>query len=219
MRETNRSEVRAQDAMAVSHIAARKRDEITPQGVEGDRTKAARPTHSCTYAGNLPYTVYTPSRRRMRPRRCAQEGSDTRGGGGRGGSGELRCIPSQLDWTHQATQAGSDGAHGNGELEEVGPVRWSLTHSGTIWQPGHMRPRLNRHARPHHARSGERRRRRRRRTEKSKRRRRSRRRRRTRVQVQGRHHHQAIQVVRGRNRDQGIGEHRWGREIGETRKE
>ncbi|CAK0883790.1 unnamed protein product [Prorocentrum cordatum] len=157
MRETNRSEVRAQDAMAVSHIAARKRDEITPQGVEGDRTKAARPTHSCTYAGNLPYTVYTPSRRRMRP--------STRGGGGRGGSGELRCIPSQLDWTHQATQAGSDGAHGNGELEEVGPVRWSLTHSGTIWQPGHMRPRLNRHARPHHARSGERRRRRRRRTE------------------------------------------------------
>ncbi|CAK0883784.1 unnamed protein product [Prorocentrum cordatum] len=95
MRETNRSEVRAQDAMAVSHIAARKRDEITPQGVEGDRTKAARPTHSCTYAGNLPYTVYTPSRRRMRPRRCAQEGKGgatrARGentGGGRSGRPE-----------------------------------------------------------------------------------------------------------------------------------
>ncbi|CAK0883791.1 unnamed protein product [Prorocentrum cordatum] len=78
MRETNRSEVRAQDAMAVSHIAARKRDEITPQGVEGDRTKAARPTHSCTYAGNLPYTVYTPSRRRMRPRRCYTRRGRTR---------------------------------------------------------------------------------------------------------------------------------------------
>ncbi|CAK0883785.1 unnamed protein product [Prorocentrum cordatum] len=107
-------------------------------------------------------SLYQKSGRAVKNTRVGGEAwKSTRGGGGRGGSGELRCIPSQLDWTHQATQAGSDGAHGNGELEEVGPVRWSLTHSGTIWQPGHMRPRLNRHARPHHARSGERRRRRR----------------------------------------------------------
>ncbi|CAK0883793.1 unnamed protein product [Prorocentrum cordatum] len=99
MRETNRSEVRAQDAMAVSHIAARKRDEITPQGVEGDRTKAARPTHSCTYAGNLPYTVYTPSRRRMRPRRCAQEGHGKVHEEGEDEEEAGNCVVYQASWT------------------------------------------------------------------------------------------------------------------------
>ncbi|CAK0883782.1 unnamed protein product [Prorocentrum cordatum] len=109
MRETNRSEVRAQDAMAVSHIAARKRDEITPQGVEGDRTKAARPTHSCTYAGNLPYTVYTPSRRRMRPRM----GIGYRGEGDRG-------DPKRIS------------AHHPGNLHGHGLSPWSLRDGSVV---------------------------------------------------------------------------------------